>query len=47
MGRQPARCASLVEAHLITLPLRCGVARRDGGTPESRDCHDGFRVVRE
>jgi formylglycine-generating enzyme required for sulfatase activity len=25
--------------------LRC--ARRDGGTPESRDCHDGFRVVRE
>ena len=24
---------------------RC--ARRDGGTPESRDCHDGFRVVRE
>ena len=22
-------------------------ARRDGGTPESRDCHDGFRVVRE
>jgi formylglycine-generating enzyme len=25
--------------------LRC--ARRDGGTPESRDCHDGFRVVCE
>jgi formylglycine-generating enzyme required for sulfatase activity len=25
--------------------VRC--ARRDGGTPESRDCHDGFRVVRE
>jgi sulfatase modifying factor 1 len=25
--------------------LRC--ARRDGGTPESRDCHDGFRVVLE
>ena len=25
--------------------LRC--ARRDGGTPDSRDCHDGFRVVRE
>src|SRR5262249_10193933 len=23
--------------------LRC--ARRDGGTPESRDCHDGFRVA--
>jgi sulfatase modifying factor 1 len=22
-------------------------ARRDGGTPESRDCHDGFRVVLE
>ena len=22
-------------------------ARRDGGTPESRDCHDGFRVVCE
>ena len=25
--------------------LRC--ARRDGGTPDSRDCHDGFRGVRE
>jgi formylglycine-generating enzyme required for sulfatase activity len=25
--------------------VRC--ARRDGGTPESRDCHDGLRVVRE
>ena len=25
--------------------VRC--ARRDGGTPDSRDCHDGFRVVRE
>jgi formylglycine-generating enzyme required for sulfatase activity len=25
--------------------LRC--ARRDGGTPESKDCHDGFRVVCE
>jgi len=25
--------------------LRC--ARRDGGTPESRDCHDGFRIVCE
>jgi len=25
--------------------LRC--ARRDGGTPESHDCHDGFRVVCE
>ena len=25
--------------------LRC--ARRDGGTPSSRDCHDGFRVVCE
>jgi len=25
--------------------LRC--ARRDGGTPDSRDCHDGFRVVLE
>jgi formylglycine-generating enzyme required for sulfatase activity len=25
--------------------LRC--ARRDGGTPDSRDCHDGFRVVCE
>jgi sulfatase modifying factor 1 len=25
--------------------VRC--ARRDGGTPDSRDCHDGFRVVLE
>lgn len=25
--------------------VRC--ARRDGGTPESHDCHDGFRVVLE
>jgi len=22
-------------------------ARRDGGTPDSRDCHDGFRIVHE
>ncbi len=27
------------------MTLRC--ARRDGGTPESHDCHDGFRVVCE
>jgi sulfatase modifying factor 1 len=28
-------------------PFTLRSARRDGGTPDSRDCHDGVRVVRE